>query len=707
MWNIGTRRGTVRAHAIAAILIAALGGSSGALSADDPANEPVKRNPITIYTENARAGASGALVEQLMQRAEAQGEIRVIVGLRMTMRMESTLTPAQAVTQLRALQSVQSGVAARVLGAAAAQSEDRFTFIPYMSMFVNAAELSRLLADPQVASVQEDLPSWPMLAQSAPLTHAPEVWTEDVNGTNQVIAVLDTGVAKKHPMFAGKVVSEACYSTTNAADESVSLCPRGVAASTAARSGLNCPASLRGCDHGTHVAGIAAGNSSTLDGIARSAKLIAIKVFSRFTEPNPDKVGSWDTDVIKGLQRVYALRNSYKIAAVNMSIGGDDEYAEACDDFYPAMAAAITQLRDAGIGSVVAAGNDGVNGAISKPACISTAIAVGNTRKDDVLDVSSNHSDLVRLLAPGTAIRSAVLGNQYGRKTGTSMATPHVAGAFALLRQAKPTATIDEIVEALRCSGKPVDRVQDKDGIVELVPYRRRIDLLGAFYTIRNVPNYLRTWSFSSAAEGLDWAALHGKWAVQSGNYVPTPPRRDGVAAQAETCHTNVRVIARVQRQETANSGYLETGVVVRAQSSFTEDYTSGYAAVYVSCRTNSTGHCDEDGTGPLGLALFYRINQQKASQGFPARFTLCRKGVAVNVGGYNTVKVVSNGATHSYYLNGNLVCTANDNTYDNGNVLLFGGPANLATKGLKFDSVSIQAIGRNAPASALSLSSR
>ena len=61
----------------------------------------------------------------------------------------------------------------------------------------------------------------------------------------------------------------------------------------------------------------------------------------------------------------------------------------------------------------------------------------------------------------------------------------------------------------------------------------------------------------------------------------------------------------------------------------------------------------------------------------------------------------MSNGPTHSYYLNGALVCTVNDNTWDDGNVMLFGGPADLATYGLKFDSVSIQAIGSNAPASA------
>ena len=216
-------RARLRTLTIATLMIAALSGAVSAQAAEDADIGSLTRNPITIYTEDATARTPGGAVEQLMQRAQAQGQIRVIVGLRMVMQAEDTLTAAQATVQLRALQSVQSGVAARVLGAADAQSGDRFTFIPYMSMFVNAEELARLLSDSQVVSVQEDVPSPPALAESGPLVHAPEVWAKNIGGTNLVIAVLDTGVAKSHPMFAGKVVSEACYSTTDAANDSPRL----------------------------------------------------------------------------------------------------------------------------------------------------------------------------------------------------------------------------------------------------------------------------------------------------------------------------------------------------------------------------------------------------------------------------------------------------------------------------------------------------
>jgi len=101
---------------------------------------------------------------------------------------------------------------------------------------------------------------------------------------------------------------------------------------------------------------------------------------------------------------------------------------------------------------------------------------------------------------------------------------------------------------------------------------------------------------------------------------------------------------------------------------------------------------------GPGDWLYSIESTSKRRLRGFPVRNTLCRKSRAINVSGYNTIKVVSNGARHSYYLNGALVCTVNDNTWVDGNVMLFGGPANLATYGLKFDSVSIQAVGSNAP---------
>ena len=79
-----------------------------------------------------------------------------------------------------------------------------------------------------------------------------------------MVAVIDSGVSKTTPMLVGKVVSEACYSSNVPAPNSSSFCPGGATSSVAVGSAVNCPLNVPGCDHGTHVASIAAGNSSSV-----------------------------------------------------------------------------------------------------------------------------------------------------------------------------------------------------------------------------------------------------------------------------------------------------------------------------------------------------------------------------------------------------------------------------------------------------------
>src|SRR6185312_8558092 len=112
---------------------------------------------------------------------------------------------------------------------------------------------------------------------------APTAWGLGASGLGWSIAVLDTGVDKTHPFLAGKVVSEACYGTNMAGV--ASTCP-GSVDTTAVGSGVPCPAGVHGCEHGTHLAGIAAGHRASLSGVARDASIIAIKVFSRIIDPN-------------------------------------------------------------------------------------------------------------------------------------------------------------------------------------------------------------------------------------------------------------------------------------------------------------------------------------------------------------------------------------------------------------------------------------
>ena len=156
---------------------------------------------------------------------------------------------------------------------------------------------------------------------------------------------------------------------------------------------------------------------------------------------------------MKGLERVYALRSTYTIAAANLSLGGG-AYSSNCDS--EGGKSSIDNLRAAGIATVIASGNDGYCGYISWPACISSAISVGATDDSDQVASYSNSASFMSLLAPGSSINSSVPGGGYQSWNGTSMATPHVTGAWALMKQSNPSATVAQILNAFSSTGLTV-----------------------------------------------------------------------------------------------------------------------------------------------------------------------------------------------------------------------------------------------------------
>jgi subtilisin len=434
----------------------------------------------------AQASPVATELRTLAAKAQAKGTMRVIVGVRATTVPEGSLPDSTAVdNQRRGIAQAQQALLQRLAGKNA-RLIAQFQFIPYLSLEVDAATLTALSADAAVTAVQEDIPVPPGLKQSIPLiggSASGTFGTAARTGLGQTVAILDTGVMKTHAFLAGKVVSEACYSTTGT--ESTAVCANN---STAAGSGVNC--NVEGCDHGTHVGGIVAGKAYTgqtngpFNGVAKDAKLIAIQVFSKFGAANcggaSECVLTWSTDQIKGLERVYALRTTYKIAAANMSLGGGNNTTHCDSDSRKAI---IDNLASVGIATVISSGNNGFTNAVGGPGCISTAVTVGSTTKQDTVSSFSNSAPMVDLLAPGSDITSSVTSSTTAFESfnGTSMAAPHVAGAWAVIKQQKPTATVAQVLAALQNTGKTV--VDSKNGLA-----KKRIQLAAAVNTFTPNP---------------------------------------------------------------------------------------------------------------------------------------------------------------------------------------------------------------------------
>jgi len=188
--------------------------------------------------------------------------------------------------------------------------------------------------------------------------------------------------------------------------------------------------------HGTHVAGTIAG---TTYGVAKEALLVPVRVL------NCAGSGSW-SGIIAGLD--WVVKNAVKPAVVNMSLGGSA--IQSVDD-------AVARVIAAGITVAVAAGNGDADGVAQdacsySPARVPGALTVGATDASDRRTSWSNYGTCLDLFAPGYGITSAWHTNSTATNTisGTSMATPHVAGVAALHLQAKPAATPTEVAFSIR-----------------------------------------------------------------------------------------------------------------------------------------------------------------------------------------------------------------------------------------------------------------
>ncbi|MET9637201.1 S8 family serine peptidase [Streptomyces virginiae] len=405
---------------------------------------PVGINPLTgTATATASAEEGGPVDPPLFDDTQDGGTVRVNV-----------------VTGQRADLASAAGAGETLVS---------YDTLPMVTLRVDRAGLQELNTRPGVISVTEDVPVPPTLNESTVKIGADQAVAAGKTGAGTAVAILDTGVAVNHPFLSGRVRTEACFSVNDAESGVSSLCPNGSdqqdgAGSADADSGP-CVTTGIDCSHGTHVAGIAAGNGAGISGaprhgVAPGADIIAVQVFSKFDSDAFCGAGtspcvlSYTSSQIKGLEKVLALKKAgTNVVAANLSLGGG-HYTTPCDQDLRTVV--VDTLRAAGVATVVAAGNNGHTDAVNAPGCVPSAITVGSTTDDDQLSAFSNRGPLLDLLAPGTSIISSLPGGGYGSKNGTSMAAPHVAGALAVLKQTYPAKSIDQLETMLENDGRAI-----------------------------------------------------------------------------------------------------------------------------------------------------------------------------------------------------------------------------------------------------------
>jgi subtilisin family serine protease len=355
-----------------------------------------------------------------------------------------------------ALPGTSRGATLSSINATAIGESKRQSHAFWASLRVGLSSVKRVWLD---AKVKVDL------HESVPLIGAPQAWAAGYNGSGVNVAVLDTGIDAAHPDFAGKIVA------------GQNFVPAG-------QPGGGDPSDVTdGFGHGTHVASIIAGTGAAdggyYTGVAPGARLIIGKVLN-------DAGSGLDSWIIDGMEWATQVEHA---RIVSMSLGP----GSASDGTDPMSQAVNDLTAQTGALFVIAAGNAGPSAqTVASPGAADAALTVGAVDKSDHLasfssrgprlgdyaikpEIAAPGVDIVAARAPGTPIGDQDPVDQYyTRLSGTSMATPHVAGAAAILAEEHPDWTAAQLKPALISTSKD-------DGYTVYQQGGGRVDVARAF----------------------------------------------------------------------------------------------------------------------------------------------------------------------------------------------------------------------------------
>jgi subtilisin family serine protease len=402
-----------------------------------------------------RAAAVGRPVEVVVELK--QPSLAVAMGVR------ARRSPGY----LRGLEADQAQLQQRIAaGIPSAKVRWRYRYVlDALAVVVPRGQVGRLAALPGVARVYRSVEYQPLLDQSVPLIKAPQLWgpTRATAGQGIKIGIIDDGVDQAHPFFSPAGFSmPSGFPKGNKAFTSAKVIvartfpPPGATWKYASR-----PFDPVNSEHATHVAGIAAGDYDATQRAGRPVSGVAPRAYignyKVLTVPTPGVgLNGNSPEIVKGIEA--AVADGMNV--INLSLGEAE-----IDPDRDIVVKAINAAAAAGVVPAIAAGNDFDSlgsGSISSPGNAANAITAAAVSKDDVIaDFSSGGPSGIDLgfkpdvSAPGVNILSSVP-TGWDAFSGTSMASPHVAGGAALLLQRHPTWTPAQVKSALVLTGRPV-----------------------------------------------------------------------------------------------------------------------------------------------------------------------------------------------------------------------------------------------------------
>ncbi|MBN1217916.1 MAG: S8 family serine peptidase [Anaerolineae bacterium] len=336
--------------------------------------------------------------------------------------------------------------------------EQKFNLFPGEALKVTSADIEILRQQEDVEQIWPDLPVHTWLNVSVPKVEAPKVWTAGFKGTGIKVAVVDTGIDETHADVAGRVMASKSFVGDSTRDDN---------------------------GHGTHVASTIAGNGSKSDGkymgVAPEAHLYIAKVL------RADGSGSMSS-VMAGIE--WAVLEQ-KVQVINLSLGGSG----SCDGTDALSTLCDEAVLQGDVVMCVAAGNSGPGSqTIGPPGCARYVITVGAVDDNDRIARFSSRGPTADgrvkpdIVFPGVGIVAAqaagtrlgvVIEEGYVSSDGTSMATPHASGVAALLRQARPELTAEQVKTQMLAGAINIGALPNEQGAGRGDAYRAYLKVIG------------------------------------------------------------------------------------------------------------------------------------------------------------------------------------------------------------------------------------